>query len=239
MAIPMEQPDEAMQSRQGGWTAPEPNKEAGVGLSALNPEDERRVVLAACARMLSYPDAEDFVPVLMEVDGDLNNLGLAPHHPLRAIIRRLLASDCLELAEEYVAWFDTHEATTLYLTAHEVGDSRNRGPALLILANIFRAAGFVVPEQQIPDYLPLLLELLVAVDVDEANQAVIRELEARVAAVSRKIQQALPQASVYRAVFDLLVDTLPAPTEVGESSREPQTDVDDDPEALPFPLYYR
>ena len=60
----------------------------------------------------------------------------------------------------YVSIFDLREATCLYLTAHELGDSTRRGNALLELRQLLFKAGVQEETEELPDYLPLLFELI-------------------------------------------------------------------------------
>lgn len=50
-------------------------------------------------------------------------------------IAPLFKMPLLELQEHYVETFDYKDKTGLYLTAHELGDSRKRGAALIKLQN--------------------------------------------------------------------------------------------------------
>jgi len=63
-----------------------------------------------------------------------------------------------DVTENYVRWFDLSESTTLYLTYGIFGDNRERGPAFVKLKMEFAKAGFYVKENELPDYLPLVLE---------------------------------------------------------------------------------
>lgn len=78
-----------------------------------------------------------------------------------------------ELREIYVWTFDWKEKTRLYLTAHELGDSRERRAALILLQHIVRDAGFMMPSGELCDFIPLLYELL-AVRSDHVH---VRALE--------------------------------------------------------------
>lgn len=63
-----------------------------------------------------------------------------------------------ELAENYVRWFDLAESTTMYLTYGIFGDNQERGPALVQLKMEYAKAGFYIKDDELPDYLPLILE---------------------------------------------------------------------------------
>lgn len=63
-----------------------------------------------------------------------------------------------DLERHYVEAFDFQQETALYLTFHEHGELPARGPALLALQDMLHADGFYVPQGELPDFLPLLLE---------------------------------------------------------------------------------
>ncbi len=58
----------------------------------------------------------------------------------------------------YVDAFDFSKQCSLHLTYHVHGDRRQRGLAMLELKQAYRAAGFEAPGDELPDYLPLMLE---------------------------------------------------------------------------------
>jgi nitrate reductase delta subunit len=63
-----------------------------------------------------------------------------------------------ELQRLYVDAFDFTKQCSLHLTYHVHGDRRQRGLAMLQLKETYRAAGFEPPGDELPDYLPLMLE---------------------------------------------------------------------------------
>lgn len=63
-----------------------------------------------------------------------------------------------ETAQHYVATFDLRRRCALYLTYYRHGDTRKRGMALLEFKAAYRAAGFTPSDDELPDYLPLMLE---------------------------------------------------------------------------------
>jgi nitrate reductase delta subunit len=137
--------------------------------------------------------------------------------------------DWNRLEEDYVKTFDLSEVASLYLTAHEFGDSRDRGAALIQLAQLFSDVGYGLALGELPDYLPLLIELL-AVRPDSVG----KELKDRVAAVAQQILQVLTDEHPYRPLFGMLIGVL------GNGGSGLATDVGENPdlEDLPFPLEF-
>ena len=69
-----------------------------------------------------------------------------------------LESDRLAAEADYVELFDRGRATSLHLFEHVHGDSRDRGPAMIDLAQTYEKAGLFLAPGEMPDYLPVVLE---------------------------------------------------------------------------------
>ncbi len=80
------------------------------------------------------------------------------------------AQDPLALQEAYVRCFDLDPAHALYITHHLFEEQdRERGPALVQIAEFFRSQGYEPGGRELPDYLPLLLEFASTLDDLEAR----------------------------------------------------------------------
>ena len=129
----------------------------------------------------------------------------------------------------YVQTFDFEEKGSLYVTAHELGDSRDRGQALIALTELYRQAGYEVPDDQIADFLPILLEWA-AVHPDLMDGA----LRKRVGQVALNIAKYLGEDHQYHALFLLIVEILGSTTQDDSLSVPEQPDLVD----LPYPIEY-
>ncbi len=143
--------------------------------------------------LLSYPDAA-FLCTLGEI---LEYVQDAGDEGLVRVVRALSTTAPEELVCRYVQSFDFQESTALYLTAHELGDSRERGGALLELHAMLRSAGLVLSEGELPDYLPVLFEFLAEKPIGMPTTS----LEARLDAVCEGIAGRLETDSPYRPLF--------------------------------------
>lgn len=76
----------------------------------------------------------------------------------------------IELCERYVSTFDYHGIVSLHLTYHVFKDSRQRGEALVQLRNIFKQSDFETITEELPDYLPLILEFLSVANEEQMQQ---------------------------------------------------------------------
>jgi nitrate reductase molybdenum cofactor assembly chaperone NarJ/NarW len=63
-----------------------------------------------------------------------------------------------EREQRYVETFDLERRTSLHLTYYLYGDTRKRGLALLRLKRLYAAAGLPLDADELPDFLPALLE---------------------------------------------------------------------------------
>ena len=118
------------------------------------------ISLRVLARLLGYPD-----PVLREhLDEMRQALRLeAALQPTRlaeveALIDSLASQSAIDAEADYVQLFDSGRRTSLHLFEHVHGDSRDRGPAMIDLAQTFEAAGLYLAEGEMPDHLPVVLE---------------------------------------------------------------------------------
>ena len=116
--------------------------------------------LRALARLLSYPDAE-LRAHLGELRAALHTeAAIAPARlaEIDALITSIGAQSAIDAEADYVQLFDSGRRTALHLFEHVHGDSRDRGPAMIDLAQTFEAAGLYLAEGEMPDHLPVVLE---------------------------------------------------------------------------------
>jgi nitrate reductase delta subunit len=70
----------------------------------------------------------------------------------------LRATPPAEVAQHYVETFDLRRRCALYLTYFRYGDTRKRGMAMVVFKTAYRDAGFVPTDDELPDYLPMVLD---------------------------------------------------------------------------------
>jgi len=130
-------------------------------------EAEVRRLLAATSLLLSYPDAETIERLPLVLD----NLGALPpeaRQPVARIASWLSATGLVEAQAHYVEIFDRRRKACLYLTWFLNGDTRGRGMALVAFKEAYAAAGFDLGPEELPDFLPVVLELGAAGPLDVA-----------------------------------------------------------------------
>ena len=112
------------------------------------------------ARLLSYPDAAlrahlDEMRQALRQEAALRPARAAE---VEALMHSIAAQSDIDAEADYVQLFDSGRRTSLHLFEHVHGDSRDRGPAMIDLAQTFEAAGLYLGEGEMPDHLPVVLE---------------------------------------------------------------------------------
>ena len=160
--------------------------------------------LRVLARLLGYPDAElrDHLSELQQALHEERALTPMRINELDALIAQLSGPASLDTEAAYVELFDRGRATSLHLFEHVHGDSRERGPAMIDLAQTYEKAGLFLAEGEMPDFLPVVLEFTSTQPPREA-----REFLAEMAHIFNAIFAALQQRnSAYAAVLGALLE---------------------------------
>ena len=185
--------------------------------------------LRALAFLLRYPDAGmrghlDEVIDAVRAEAALPASRIAE---LGRLADRLAGADPLAVEGDYVDTFDRGRRTALNLFEHVHGDSRDRGPAMIDLAQTYERAGLFLADGELPDHLTVVLEFA---STQPPKQA--RAFLAETAHIVRAIFTALrtrssPYASVLAAVLELAgervesVELAPEPS-LDEAWAEPE-----------------
>jgi len=116
--------------------------------------------LRVLAALLSYPDAgvRGHLPEMLEILRRENALPVSRRAELEALIAKLRDDEPLDVEAGYVQLFDRGRGTSLHLFEHVHGDSRDRGPAMIDLAQTYETAGLLLAPGELPDFLPAVLE---------------------------------------------------------------------------------
>lgn len=114
-----------------------------------------------------------------------------------------------ELTENYVRWFDLADCTTLYLTYGIFGDNRERGPAFVKLKMEFAKAGFYIKENELPDYLPLILDFASIAELKSVQKVLAIHLKAMESLNEELNKQKNPYAHLVNACLMTIENLLP------------------------------
>jgi nitrate reductase delta subunit len=118
--------------------------------------------LRVLARLLDYPGAElrSRLPEMRDALRAERAVSDARLAELDLLMDALSGADALDAEAAYVQLFDRSRATSLHLFEHVHGDSRDRGPAMIDLAQTYDQAGLHLAPDELPDYLPAVLEFV-------------------------------------------------------------------------------
>ncbi|MDP3077349.1 nitrate reductase molybdenum cofactor assembly chaperone [Bradyrhizobium sp.] len=153
--------------------------------------------------LLSYP-TESLIAAAPEFGAVLIAEKLLPPAQLRAIealIEEIAGGDVYDLQERYGMLFDRSKTLALHLFEHVHGESRDRGQAMVDLKAMYEGAGLLIAANELPDYVPLLLEFLSTRPVAEACE-LLGQTAHILAALAERLGR---RQSNYKAIFDGLV----------------------------------
>lgn len=168
--------------------------------------------------LMSYPKPE-WIAHLGDCWSTLQQEDLLPSRSRKAVlalIERLATSDVFELQEDYVETFDRGRSHSLYLFEHIHGESRDRGQAMVDLAEAYEAKGLFIGRAELPDYLPLFLEFLSLCPPDEALELLAEPIDI-IATVGERLRK---RDSAYAGLFTALAAlsrVKPSPDRVAEA----------------------
>jgi nitrate reductase delta subunit len=125
----------------------------------------------ALSLLLEYPgqDLYDNLGAFERAVADCDSIDEAERATIGSLLAHMRASDAIELQADYVKTFDLVAEHSLHLTHHLFGDDKNRGPALIDLTEIYKEYGLDQSSNELPDYLPLVLEFAAQLDDSEAR----------------------------------------------------------------------
>ena len=160
--------------------------------------------LKVMAHLLSYPDAalRRHLPELRSALQAEQALASARLVELQTLMAHLAGPDALEIEAQYVELFDRGRATSLHLFEHVHGDSRDRGPAMIDLAQTYEKSGLYLGPDEMPDYLPVVLQFVSTQPPTEAR-AFLGEMAHIFNAIFNALQQ---RNSAYASVLGALIE---------------------------------
>jgi nitrate reductase molybdenum cofactor assembly chaperone NarJ/NarW len=196
--------------------------------------EDQRLVLLISSRLLDYP-SEKFSKEkyeILELIEEISNSTIKEEVHTSCI--PLFEMGSRQIQELYVETFDLKSKLGLYLTAHELGDSNRRGAALIKLQKIISEAGFERSDEELVDYIPMLMEFLAASESQDGNR-----LFKRMSVVMQSICDHMDKNNPYQNIFVLLMKyVFPTPT-VEEIKQLEEGREEADLEELPYPIMYQ
>lgn len=184
--------------------------------------------LRVLATLLSYPDPamREHLAEMREILHRERAVSAARLTELEALIEALADRSPLDVEADYVQLFDRGRATSLHLFEHVHGDSRDRGPAMIDLAQTYEKAGLYLAPGELPDYLPVVLEFVSTQPPREARSFLGEMTHIFNAVFSALQRHSSPYASVLGALLELAGEkaqavSIPAEPPLDEAWAEP------------------
>jgi nitrate reductase delta subunit len=195
---------------------------------ALNSPRPMTKSLRVLSAVLGYPDAQlrAALPEMRELLRHEHALPPSRACEIDALMDTLWRADDLEAEADYVELFDRGRGTSLHLFEHVHGDSRERGPAMIDLAQTYEKAGLFLAEGELPDYLPAVLEFASTQPAREACAFLGEMAHILNAIFGALLDRCSPYASVFGALLELAGEKAqpvkpPAEEALDESWAEP------------------
>lgn len=140
-------------------------------MSNINVSNNTATLFKLLSALFEYPDQAMLhaLPELMTLIGEDHGIEPAEREALAGFMGWLADSDLTEAQQRYVKTFDMTPEHALHLTHHLFGDDRNRGPALIDLGEYYKSYGLELDANELPDYLPLVLEFASMLEPVEAQ----------------------------------------------------------------------
>lgn len=130
---------------------------------------DKQTAHMAASLLLDYPLAErwaQFGTIRAAVAG----LPAPVSTEFRAFFNAIEGYSQHQLEAHFTATFDLKRKCCPYLSYYAAGDTRKRGMALVRFIEAYRAAGWEVDAEELPDYLPVVLEFSARSDSPIASE---------------------------------------------------------------------
>jgi len=161
-------------------------------------------ILRLLSILLQYPKSSWLkIDELRQLASELEHLPMKER--VHSFLDYLAHNTCEELAEFYVITFDFSKHCNLYITSLLCPDDQKRGQVLADLKGIYREAGLEVDTEELPDYLPMLLEFLAIASQKSCKQV----LEIVSPGIEKLWQQLIEKYSPYAALLEICVGSVP------------------------------
>lgn len=120
-------------------------------------EEQRRTLFMMCSLLLDYPGAA-FPERLAAVAEQLDAIEPTARKDVSLFLDAARARGHRGMETHYVETFDQRRRCSLYLSYYAVGDTRQRGTAILTFQQALRGLGYELRREELPDHLAVLLE---------------------------------------------------------------------------------
>lgn len=165
--------------------------------------EDRVGVWAVASALLRYP-TEEQQAALPQIAAAASELRVPAGGQIAALCETWAQEPLSERQARYVEAFDLGRSRSLYLTWHQYGDRRQRGMVLLKLKRRMAEHGFAPVTEELPDWLPLVLEFATRAP-DPAGRELLEDWRAPLELIRRNLRD---RGDAEAAIFDALSGTL-------------------------------
>lgn len=133
--------------------------------------EQRQLIHMAASILLDYPTVERYEHFgLIRDELAAANLPTPVVSELGRFFNSAEVGSVQDLEKHYVSIFDLKRRATMYLSYYLTGDTRKRGTALVRFTEAYRAGGCEMDKEELPDYLPVVLEFSATGDAQIAGE---------------------------------------------------------------------
>ena len=156
----------------------------------------------ALAHLLTYPttDLQRLAPAALALIEAEAMIPKTIRKALGRLVAEITGGDIYDLQEAYTELFDRTRSLSLNLYEHVHGESRDRGEAMVALAELYRAHDLHLSANELPDFLPVFLEFLSTLP-DAQAASLLGEATHVLDAMGERLKS---RGSAYRAIFGAL-----------------------------------
>lgn len=177
---------------------------------------QARQLFRLTSHLLLYPDAH-WHQGLEEVERGIRELeGVAEADPLCRFLWEVRQMEEGKWCTDYVNTFDFGRSTCLYVTYARCGEQRERGAELLKMKQQYRLAGWEPTEEELSDYLPLMLEFASIAPVKHLSALFGPHLKAIQSIQEELVTKGSPYTHLLEAVLGGLAGVGVLPDKKGE-----------------------
>jgi nitrate reductase delta subunit len=131
--------------------------ESAAAMSVAMSAGDRATAHMAASILLDYPDTARRAQ-FAAVESSVSSLPTPVRTAFAAFLAAVDGMSQQELEAHFTSIFDLKRKCCPYLSYYATGDTRKRGMALVRFVEAYRAAGWEVDADELPDYLPMVLE---------------------------------------------------------------------------------
>ncbi|MBL4953921.1 nitrate reductase molybdenum cofactor assembly chaperone [Neobacillus sp. OS1-32] len=165
--------------------------------------DEHQHILGLASLLLQHPETEWFTDEQLKEEINLIDDQLTKML-FRQFYHYLHSVPFHELCANYSFTFDFNEKTTLYLTHYLFGENPDRGKALIKLKKDYDEAGLPLKSNELPDFLPLVLEFCSLAPADTAQKMLMVHRRA----IDQLVKELSAIDSPYQFILQACVETI-------------------------------